>query len=89
MVVEKDRALQLEPCRREAVQRRARDIELMKGCRRVARVEEGAPEAHPRLSGSDCQLRFFRGAHCPPQVANGGLSVLQLERGEAERAFRE
>ena len=80
MVMQENRALKLEPRRRQPVQCGAGEVDFPERARRVSRVQERAAEAHARLGRADDELRLLGGPHRAPELTNGRLPVLQLER---------
>ena len=87
VVMEEDRPLQLQPRAGQPVQRGACRVDLAKGAARVARVEQGAAEAHPRLGRPHPQVGSGRDSHGAPQMDDGRIAVPQPQCGEPESAF--
>ena len=87
VVMEENRALELEPRGRQPLERRAGEVELAKRPRRVSRVEERTSETHSRFRRANDELCLLGGSHRAPQLTNSRLPVLLLERREAERTF--
>ena len=87
VVMEEDGALELEPRACHTAERGACAVDLAEGSARVSCVEQGATQAHPRLRRPQRQLGFLRDPDRASQVPDGGVSVSQPERGEAERTL--